>query len=130
MSEPLWSDRRIYDEAVLRVREQKHWAGAIKVATTIRDDYEEQLANQYQRIERFVELVNQLEAQLAERWQPVAANFILTHDTGLVDTPKQFVRWNADDESIITGEDDGNFYHCPLPDNIRLCRLVTQEPTL
>ena len=44
MSEPLWSDRRIYDEAVLRVREQKHWAGAIKVATTIRDDYEEQLA--------------------------------------------------------------------------------------
>lgn len=68
--------------------------------------------------------IAELEAQLAQTWQPISANFILTHDTGLIGRPKQFVRWNADDESIIVGEDDGNFHHCPLPTNYRLCRLV------
>ena len=132
--EPLWDDIRISAEAGEATDELD---GTVYVRHVIsqllvkmRGDYEAQLSNQYQRIDRFVELVNQLEAQLAQRWQPVAANFILTHDTGLVDTPKQFVRWNADDESVLVGKDDGSFYHCPLPDNIRLCRLVTQEPTL
>lgn len=59
-------------------------------------------------------------------WQPVGEKFILTHDTGLIGMPKQFVRWNADDQSILVGADDGNFHHCPLPDDIRLCRLSPQ----
>lgn len=55
-------------------------------------------------------------------WEPVSEQFLLTHDTGLLNHPKLFVRWNADDESILVGKDDGSFYHCPLPDHIRLCR--------
>lgn len=115
----------------------------------VRDDYEARIAELEQKLSRaaqykgaeaypcplcryedgiFVEScamhnrIAELETQLAQTWQPVSANFILTHDTGLIGRPKQFVRWNVDDESVIVGEDDGNFHHCPLPTNIRLCR--------
>ena len=128
--EPLWTNERVgvnSSEATDELDGGPYVYHVIsQLLVKMRGDYEAQLANQYQRIERFVELVNQLEAQLAERWEPVDEKFILTYDTGLVDTPKQFVRWNADDESVLVGKDDGSFYHCPLPDNIRLCRLVTK----
>lgn len=64
--------------------------------------------------------LTELQAAQAGEWRPVSERFLLTHDTGLRDHPKLFIRWNADDESILVGRDDGSFYHCPLPDNIRL----------
>ena len=70
-SEPLWSDEQVSKEAVEATDELD---GSVYVHHVIlrlllkmRADYEAQLANQYQRIEGFVELVDQLEAQLAQR---------------------------------------------------------------
>jgi len=76
-SEPLWSDERIrliaFDIATQYLADKS--AGKATPMTQLieakmielRDYYEAQLANQYQRIEGFVELVDQLEAQLAQR---------------------------------------------------------------
>lgn len=61
---------------------------------------------------------------MSKVWMPVDERFILTYDTGLINMPKRFIRWNAEDESVLVGTDDGNFYHCPLPDDLRLCRLT------
>lgn len=142
MSEPLWSDERLIARAEAiaaswhRVldREQIYLLRG-QILGLLREVHDP-LSVTLQACEdelfdakaRIAELEAQL-AQLAQAWQPVNEKFILTYDTGLVDTPKQFVRWNADDESVLVGKDDGSFYHCPLPDNIRLCRLVTKEPT-
>ena len=69
--EPLWSDERIginSSEATDELDGNAYVYHVIsQLLVKIRDDYEAQLANQYQRIEGFVELVDQLEAQLAQR---------------------------------------------------------------
>jgi len=88
----------------------------------MRGDYEAQLANQYQRIERFVELVNQLEAQLAQTWQPLPDGEITSFT--YVDNGGKLL-------GVYAGDDYTDWYATEdLPDDIRLCRLVTQEPTL
>lgn len=83
------------------------------------------------RLERVNAAITEVKAaRAAGEWRPVSEKFILTHDTGLVNQPKLFVRWNADDECVLVGKDDGSFYHCPLPDNIRLCEYIgSQEDT-
>ena len=86
----------------------------------IRGDYEAQLANQYQRIELFVELVNQLEAhrnnyeariaeleaQLAQRWESLPISQVVQYNGEWPVIPAEYAN-----------------------DQIALCRLVTQEPT-
>lgn len=68
--ESLWPDERISKEAGEATDELdgsmyvRHVISQLLVK--MRDDYEAQLANQYQRIERFVELVDRLERKLAE----------------------------------------------------------------
>ena len=78
MSDELWSDAIIHDEVVLRVREQKHWAGAIRVATNVRDDYQRELAA--------------LRAQVAE--QEEKFDHYTTETTGIV------VALNAENEQL------------------------------
>lgn len=70
MSELLWSDEKISSEASEATDELdgsmyvRHVISQLLVK--MRVDYEAALANQYQRIERFVELVNKLERKLQE----------------------------------------------------------------
>jgi len=110
---------------------------AKKMLRKMRDEYEAriteleaQLANQYQRIDRFVELVDQLEAQLAERWKPLPDgqyerpnwNHKGTNTLSVFANGAELETWHSDDKYQVD--------EISLPDNIRLCRLVTQEPTL
>jgi len=120
--EPLWSDIRVSKEAVEATDELD---GSVYVHHVIlqlllkmRADYEAQLANQYQRIEGFVELVDQLETQLAQRWEPLPDGSY--DDFTLINDGKAVV--------IFINQDWGDeTFH--LEPDIRLCRLVTQEPT-
>ena len=131
MSDPLWSDKRIHDEVTLRVREQKSWAAAIAVAKAVRDDLDIQLHDAYlagtaagraKERARITELeqeqialwhtintqatyAEELEAQLAERWEPLPRS----------------LEYDLITMAIHGGE---------IPMEYRLCRLVTQEPTL
>ena len=70
MSEPLWTNERIgvnSSEAADELDGGPYRYHVIsQLLVKIRGDYEAQLANQYQRIDRFVELVDQLERKLAE----------------------------------------------------------------
>jgi hypothetical protein len=81
----------------------------------------------------------ELEAQLAQRWQPLPDGIVYHYTESIA------AEWNypAYVESIefLEVRDNGNIIACGsmpkedeheanLPDNIRLCRLVTQEPTL
>ena len=133
-SEPLWSDIRVSKEAVEATDELD---GSVYVHHVIlqlllkmRADYEAQLANQYQRIEGFVELVDQLETQLAQRWEPLPdgqyerpnRNHKGTNTLSVFANGAELETWHSDDKYQVD--------EISLPDNIRLCRLVTQEPTL
>ena len=137
MSEVKWTHERILEEL------RRHsWASQAMGA--MRDDMQATIdalraasritdAKLTGDLEMARDRIRELEQQLAtlqadldaldeDVWEPVSEQFLLTHDTGLLDHPKLFVRWNADDESVLVGKDDGSFYHCPLPPDIRLCR--------
>jgi len=156
----LWSDERIRDRYYALVPceanmgEMEYWNTlrdvGERVSYELRNEYEAQLSNQYQRIERFVELVDQLErklaeateantsctiyiasqmerigdleAQLAQRWQPLPDGEITSFT--YVDNGGKLL-------GVYAGDDYTDWYATEdLPDDIRLCRLVTQEPTL
>ena len=109
--ELLWDDIRISAEAGEATDELD---GTVYVRHVIsqllvkmRGDYEAQLSNQYQRIERFVELVNQLEAQLAQTWQPLPISQVVQYNGEWPAMPAEYAN-----------------------DELAICRLVTQEPTL
>ena len=123
--EPLWTNERILDRYYALVPceanmgDMEYWRTlrdvGERVSYELRNEYEAQLSNQYQRIERFVELVNQLEAQLAQRWEPLPDGaygdlIVSGNEVNLWATDAHGLQWDA---SAV------------LPDNIRLCRLVT-----
>jgi len=128
MSEPLWSDEQVSKEAVEATDELD---GSVYVHHVIlrlllkmRADYEAQLANQYQRIEGFVELVDQLEAQLAQQWEPLPdGEYRSVAD--IWGTFSVFGNGAPDAYPVIRQGD--NIVMLDMGDAI--CRLVTQEPT-
>ncbi len=147
MSEPLWSNQRIRDRyhalvpSEANMGEMEYWnvlrdVGE-RVSYELRNDYEAQLSNQYQRIERFVELVNQLEAQLAQTWQPLPDGLYLDDALAIAYNGKD-IGLKIDD--VYANDDWASNYEwlsdCEIRDyrakdqELRLCRLVTQEPTL
>ena len=135
----LWSDERIRDRYYALVPceanmgEMEYWNTlrdvGERVSYELRNEYEAQLSNQYQRIERFVELVDQLEAQLAQTWEPLPdgqyerpnRNHKGTNTLSVFANGAELETWHSDDKYQVD--------EISLPDNIRLCRLVTQEPT-
>ena len=121
--EPLWSDEKINWQVDLSAASAQEAYRTKKMVRKVRDDYEAQLSNQYQRIERFVELVNQLEAQLAQRWEPLPDGvYDCQHDSCKVTVDGEWLEASDELYSVSVS--------VALLDNIRLCRLVTQEPTL
>ena len=107
--EPLWSDTRI--EAELRRigdNMRLYIADAATVAEQVRDEYEARIA--------------ELEQELAQRWEPLPDGAVTETTYG-----ERVEIMTGSLINIIDGEDDCHGYE--LPDNIRLCRRVTQEPT-
>ena len=135
-SEPLWSDDEINWQVDLSAASSEDAYRTKRMVRKVRDELqaritelEAQLSNQYQRIERFVELVDQLEAQLAQTWEPLPDgqyerpnwNHKGTITLSVFANGAELETWHSDDKYQVD--------EISLPDNIRLCRLVTQEPT-
>jgi len=133
-SEPLWSDDEINWQVDLSAASSEDAYRTKRMVRKVRDELqaritelEAQLSNQYQRIERFVELVDQLEAQLAERWEPLPDDFTFTPTTErLPGYPTEF-RITNQGRTLIFAEYDTE-YELDLHDKA-ICRRVTQEPT-
>ena len=113
MSDERWSDERIRDEvgkhSPYLVAGSIHCLSADMAAVLmehVRNDYEAR--------------ITELEAQLAQTWQPL---------------PDGRLKTNTSIEFGVYGNRLNYYFGGPyaamasLPDNIRLCRLVTPEPT-
>lgn len=144
---PLWSDERIRDRyhalvpCEANMGEMEYWNTlrdvGERVSYELRDEYEGVIGSLVsdnnrifdraaKRISEIYELrarITELEAQLAQRWQPLP--------DGVYDCQHDSCKVTVDGEWLQASDE---LYSVSVPvallDNIRLCRLVTQEPTL
>ena len=142
--EPLWSDIRIRDRyhalvpCEANMGEMEYWNTlrdvGERVSYELRNDYESRIAELEAQLaesredyrvadnenERLRESKQLLEAQLAQTWQPVGQ---LKRACTCGDCRNLF---GMENEKLLTIADGQDKLSVVLPDNIRLCRLVTK----